>query len=169
MTPWPLTHKFMLYIWTLWNVTSRLQSNWVVYEHPVKAEARLESVTEGRILIKEWACWADVLIPSHADAHTVGVHRLCFPPCLLHCTLPHFAFISVYMLSILSTEKIENWSSNSLSWYVSLQRKLANPIFIVLQNAFLYSHIRYVLISQRELRNTVEGMSLIRHVVGTGK
>lgn len=76
--------------------------------------------------------------------------------------------LCVYALYIVD-RKTENWSSNSLRWYVPLQRKLANPIFIVLQNAFLYSHIRYVLISQWELRNTVEGMSLIRHVVGTGK
>lgn len=80
---------------------SRLQSNRVVYEHAVNAEAKLESVTGGRIFIKEWACWTDVLIPSQADAHTVGVHKLCFPPFLLHYTLPHFAFISVYMHSIL--------------------------------------------------------------------
>lgn len=51
--------------------------------------------------VTEWASSTDVLIPAYTTMHTVGVHTLYFPHSCLHQTLPHLAFISVHMHSIM--------------------------------------------------------------------
>lgn len=85
----------------------------------VSAEAKLVSVTEGRIFIKEWVCWTDVLIPPQADTHS-RCPQIVFPSLPFTLNTSSFCIhLCVYVLYIVD-RKIEIWSSDSLRLYVFL-------------------------------------------------